>query len=127
MSQEANDYSKDSPLAFADTSLVFNFAIKTAGIYNTHFVDTHGYIQYVVKNLGIEFTDKLDFYPKIIPTHRCTPEDFAAHDFYSYEKGTRENLLSMECYDLDKPINLYGNLDTESANVIVIEIVKCTG
>lgn len=33
----------------------------------------------------------------------------------------------MECYDLDYPISLYGNLDTESANVIVIEIVKCTG
>ena len=28
VSQEANEYSKDSPLAFADTSLVFNFAIK---------------------------------------------------------------------------------------------------
>ena len=57
LSQSANDYSKDSPLAFADTSLVFNFAIKTAGNYNFHNVDTHGYIEYVVKNLGIEFTD----------------------------------------------------------------------
>ena len=57
VSQAANDYSKDSPLDFADTSLVFNFAIKIAGKYDTHYVDTHGYIQYVVKNLGIEFTD----------------------------------------------------------------------
>ena len=81
----------------------------------------------MVKNLGLEFTDKLNFYSKIIPTHKCTPEDFAGQDFYSYEKGTRDNLLTMECYDLDYPINLWGNTDEESANIIVIEILKCTG
>ena len=48
---------------FSETGMVFNFALKTAGDHNTHFVDTHGYIEYNLINLGFEYSDQLNYYP----------------------------------------------------------------
>ena len=52
ITQQPVDFSKDDPLIWADTGMVFNFALKTAADYNTHFVDTHGYIEYNLINMG---------------------------------------------------------------------------
>ena len=106
--------------------MFFNFALKTAGNYNTHFIDTHGYIEYNLVNLGFEFTDQLEFFPQQVPIHQCTPEDFDSHNFDSYEPAMQSNLLSMMCYDRLYPINVYGNLDTQSGQVISVDLVKCT-
>ena len=58
--------------------------------------------------------------------HECTPEDFAEHNFDSYGQSTKSNLLSMMCYDRSFPMDLYGNFDSSSGSVILIDILKCT-
>ena len=69
ITQQPVDFTKDSPLLWSDTGMVFNFALKTAGNYDTHFIDTHGYIEYNLVNLGFEYTDKVNFDPQPVPTH----------------------------------------------------------
>ena len=49
--------------------MVFNFALKTAANYDTHTVDTHGYIEYNLLNMGFEYTDQLNYSPQPVPTH----------------------------------------------------------
>ena len=61
-----------------------------------------------------------------MPTHLCTPDDFAEHDFDSYEPSMKSNLQSMMCYDRSFPMKMYGNFDSSSGSVINIDIVKCT-
>ena len=69
ITQEPVGFNKDSPLMFSETGMVFNFALKIAGDYDTHFVDTHGYIEYNLVNLGFEYTDQVNFDPRPVPTH----------------------------------------------------------
>ena len=41
-----NEYTKDNPLSYKETTLDFAVGLQTEGNYDAHFIETHGFVEY---------------------------------------------------------------------------------